>query len=226
MGYSTATEEKHAKALKYDLDVSYKQLSQVCGNLQGTYATSAVSFLEDVIKGNRFVIFRKFNKKMGARKGGRKGRFPGKAARIALMVLRNAIANAEFKGMDPERLFILFANANLQASFPRTMAVGRWMRHDFETSKMEIVLVEKGKTEEKEQKEGKIETEGKEAAEEKKDEGKEIEEASEEEKEEADEEKKEEKKKEKEAKKEKKKKEKTKKETPEKKKTPKKKAKK
>jgi len=145
-------EAKFARAQLYDVDASFKDLGQVCGNIKGLFADDAAELLERVGRREFPVWFRKHNKKMGHRSeiGGKKGRYPVKCAKIVLQVLRNAIANANAKGLLGE-LEVVHAAANKQDIYPRVAPRGRWRRSNYVTSRIEIVLreVAEAKPEEK-----------------------------------------------------------------------------
>jgi large subunit ribosomal protein L22 len=145
MEYSYKPKEgvRAARALRHDIDASFKDLSQVCGNISGKEASKAVELLESAKLGEVPILYRKFNKKLGHRKelGGRRGRYPKKSAGIVLEVLRNAMANARNTGLG-EKLVVRHASANKQNIYPRMASKGRAMRSNYETAKVEIVLEE------------------------------------------------------------------------------------
>ncbi|MEM3399666.1 MAG: 50S ribosomal protein L22 [Candidatus Micrarchaeia archaeon] len=141
-GYSYKTNGLCAKAQLYDIDASFKDLSQVCSAIKGKPTDVALKFLNDVKKMEKPVVYRKFNKKLGHRSelGGKKGRYPKKAAGIVLQVLKNAIANAEFMGI--VHPYVKHACANKQSIFYRIAPKGRLMRSNYETARVEIILEE------------------------------------------------------------------------------------
>ena len=141
--YKTKDETRIARAQLHEINASYKDLSQVCRNINGMEIPEAVSLLESAKLGEVPIRYEKFNKKCGHRKelGGKRGRYPKKSARILLEVLRNAIANAHHKGLG-EKLFVRHASANKQNIYPRIASKGRANRSDYETAKLEIVLEE------------------------------------------------------------------------------------
>jgi len=134
---------KTARAQRSDIDASFKDLSQVCRNINGKEISEAVKLLEDAKLGKVPIRYVKFNKKLGHRKelGGRKGRYPRKSAGIVLELLRGTIANARRKGLG-EKLVVRHASANKQNVYPRIASKGRAMRANYETAKLEIVLEE------------------------------------------------------------------------------------
>ena len=153
---SQFNEKQLAKAQQYNLDASYKDLAAVCDNIRGLNAEEGVNYLKAVLSGFP-VRYRRWNKKLGHRRelGGKKGRYPIKAAGIVLNVLNNAIANATSKGLD--NLVIVHAAANKQAIYPRLQSKGRQMRSDYVTARVEIILAGKENEELLKQQKKKIE---------------------------------------------------------------------
>ena len=72
------------------------------------------------------------------------GRFPEKAAKAVLIVLDNALANAEYKGMESEKMRIFHAGTKkgrtIRGWMPRAM--GRATPKNTETVSVEMVLTE------------------------------------------------------------------------------------
>ena len=142
-GYVGTAAEKVARAQSYDVDASYKDLCEVCKDIRGTLAEPALTRLDVVAKGLAPVRFRdRHGKRLGHRRelGGRKGRYPRKAARLVRKVLENAVANATSQGISVP--YIAHISANKHRSYPRLAPRGRQMRHDYETARIEIVLEE------------------------------------------------------------------------------------
>ena len=143
--YSYTIDEKekdtYAFARAEDSGASYKDLTQVCGRLRGKKIAWAFDFLAKVSEGSIPVLYRKFNTKLGHRRElrGRKGRYPEKAAREVLVLLKSVEANAKVKGLSDD-LTVVHISANKKASFPRGMSKGRRGRSDYETSRIEIVV--------------------------------------------------------------------------------------
>ncbi len=142
--YSFNGEEKHetlAFARAEGIDASYKDLSQVCARIRGKPISWAMQFLEKVSLGSIPVLYSKFNTNLGHRRelGGKKGRYPKKAAFAILKVVKSAAANARVKGLSDE-LQIIHVLANKKSTFPRIQAKGRRFRADFEISRVEIVV--------------------------------------------------------------------------------------
>ena len=149
--------ENTGRAQLYNIDASWKQLTAVCAELKDMDVEVATVFLEKVMTMELPVRFRKHSRKMGHRRelGGAKGRYPQKAAKFVLQVLRNAVANANAKGvLNP---VIIHASANSQARYPRIQSKGRRSRGDYETSRVEIVVGERAEVQKQKVKEEKKE---------------------------------------------------------------------
>ena len=122
--------DKTAKASGRELDISHKHAREICKAIKGMLLDDAKNYLEDVIAMKRSVPFRRFKKKVGHRKdlqGFATGRYPVKAAKYILDVLKNVENNAEFKGLELDRCVIIHAAAypgrKVRNIFPR--AFGR-----------------------------------------------------------------------------------------------------
>jgi ribosomal protein uL22 len=135
--------EKIARAQLSDVDASFKDLGQVCANIMGKSADKAEALLSKASRGEFPIHYKKHAKKCGHRSeiGGKRGRYPKKSAKIVLGVLKNAVANANAKGLLGD-LEVVHASANKLRSFPRVAPRGRWRRNDYVTSRVEIVLEE------------------------------------------------------------------------------------
>lgn len=129
-----------AKAQQYNIDASYKDLCAVCSNIHGMDAMIATTYLEKAARQEIPVEYRRWAKHLGHRRelGGRRGRYPQKAARYVLQVLKNAIANANAKGLIAPA--VIHASANKQMVYPRMQPKGRRVRSNYVTARVEIIL--------------------------------------------------------------------------------------
>lgn len=103
------------KASARELRVSPKHATEVCSTIKGMKLYQAKTYLQNVVAKKQPVPIRKHKKKIPHRRGLQKayaGRYPVKAAQKVLQVLENAEANAEYKGLDTERLKIIYASAH------------------------------------------------------------------------------------------------------------------
>jgi len=153
-GYSITEEldpEKTVKASGREVRVSHKSAREVCKTIKGMMLPQAKQYLRDVMAKKRPVPFRRFKKKAGHRHGLEKtyaGRYPVKAAKQILKILEGAEANAEYKGLDTEKLRIIHASAYPGMKIKRYMqrAHGR-SSPEFETlCHVEIALEEQPET--------------------------------------------------------------------------------
>jgi large subunit ribosomal protein L22 len=150
-GYSITEEEidpeKTVKASGRELRVSHKHAREVCKTIKGMMLIQARRFLSDVIAKRRPVPFTRFKKKAGHRRGLEKayaGRYPVKAAKHILKIVQGAEANAEYKGLDTERLRIIHASAYPGMKIKRYMprAFGRSSPKVETLCHIEVVLEE------------------------------------------------------------------------------------
>ncbi|MBN2121444.1 50S ribosomal protein L22 [Candidatus Micrarchaeota archaeon] len=137
-------EADFAKARVEGVNASFKDLTEVCGNIRRRPAVAAVALLEDAKAGKVPLRYRSHNTRMGHRKElmGQKGRWPMKAAGIVLKCLQSAIANAKEKGLS-EELVVSHACANKKNTYMRYSSKGRRNISRMETARVEIVLREK-----------------------------------------------------------------------------------
>lgn len=137
--------EKTAKASGRELRVSPKATREVCNTINGMKIDQAKIFLTQVILKKKPVPFRRYKKKVGHRRGLQKaysGRYPVKAAQKVLEVLESAEANAEYKGLDIERLRVIHASAYPGMKIKRYIqrAFGRASPRFETTCHVELVL--------------------------------------------------------------------------------------
>lgn len=146
-GYSLATYDPTTmvRASGRELRISPKAAREICAVIKDMMLEEAKDFLRKVIEKKVAVPYRRYKKKVPHRRGlGGAGRYPVKAASRILEVLENAEANAEYKGLDVEKLKIIHASAYPGAKIKRYMprAFGR-ATPKFETlCHVEIVLQE------------------------------------------------------------------------------------
>jgi large subunit ribosomal protein L22 len=144
--------EKTVKSAGRELRVSHKAAREVCKAIKGMTLDQAKEYLNKVALKKQPVPFRRYKKKLGHRHGTEKGtfaaRYPVKTAKKVLQVLEGAEANAEFKGLDPERLRIIHAAAHAGMKLDRftPRAFGRSSPKIQTLTHVELVLEE---TEEK-----------------------------------------------------------------------------
>ncbi len=111
-------DEKHcAKAVIKNRRVSTKYAVEIANVIKGKPAGKALAFLERVAEKKEYLPLRKYNKKVAHRKGRavdgcKAGRYPVKACNAFIELLNYAVANAENKGLDTEKLIVRHAFAS------------------------------------------------------------------------------------------------------------------
>jgi large subunit ribosomal protein L22 len=138
-------EKKIAKAFGKEINISSKKANEVCHAVRGMRVDKAIAYLEKVIKREAFVHFRRYNKKVGHKTGGKPGRYPVKAAKKILEIIKNAKANAERKDLNDERLKIEHITAYKAVEFPRIKpkgGKGSPRLHNLTLTNVEVILRE------------------------------------------------------------------------------------
>lgn len=135
-----------SKAAGREIPVKPKFGVNVCKAIKGKTVEQARAFLEDVVELKRAVPFRVHKRQVKHRKGGvGPGQYPVNTARAVLRVLNDAASNAEYKGLDPDNMYVWHAATHRGAPQPGFMprAQGRATPWEKSTSHIEIVLKNK-----------------------------------------------------------------------------------
>ncbi|MDI9645218.1 MAG: 50S ribosomal protein L22 [Archaeoglobales archaeon] len=111
--YKPKEEMSTAKATGYEMPISFKHAVEICRAIKGKKVHEAKKYLEEVVALKRVVPFKRHKKKVAHKniESWYAGRYPQKAASYILKVLENLEANAEYKGLDTEKLVIVYAQA-------------------------------------------------------------------------------------------------------------------
>ena len=130
-GYAFQNYDKtrHVRASIREKDISHKHAREVSVAIKGLSIEKAREFLENVIARKEAVPYRRYKNEVAHRSnirtGFSAGRFPKKAASEFLKLIDNLESNAEYKGMDLDRLRIVSASVHkgtkLQRFQPRAM---------------------------------------------------------------------------------------------------------
>jgi large subunit ribosomal protein L22 len=120
---------KHVRASIREKDISHKHAREVAVAIKGRSIEKARELLENVISRKEAIPYRRYNNEVAHRSnirdGFSAGRFPKKAASEFLRILDNLESNAEYKGMDLDRLRIVSAavhkGTKLKRFQPRAM---------------------------------------------------------------------------------------------------------
>ncbi|MCZ7398792.1 MAG: 50S ribosomal protein L22 [Candidatus Methanoperedens sp.] len=143
LNYSIEPEpEKTSKALGKELHISKKHAHEIASAIKGMKLNKARGFLEDVSELKQAVPYKRYTRNIPHRKGMCTGRYPQKAAKEFLKVLKNAESNATYKGLDPENMRITHIATKkghtYMGQFKR--AQGRASPKNHETVSVEMIL--------------------------------------------------------------------------------------
>ena len=139
--------EKTAKASGRDFRISPKDAREICYALNGMMLSEAKAYLDAVMEERALIPLKRHKKHVAHHSGLQKwytGRYPFNASKQIRVVLDNAEANAEFKGLDIERLKIIHINAHrgrkIRKYIPR--ARGRATPYNKPLTHIEVVVEE------------------------------------------------------------------------------------
>lgn len=152
MGYSRIVDEKEeprtAKVFGRNLRISPKHSVEISRALKGMMVEDAKTFLVRVQEKKEAVPFRKHKKKVGHKRLFKwyAGRYPVKASKRFYELLEEVESNAEYKGLDTERLRIIHVSAYKGRTFPGYIprAYGRATPYNHETTNVELIVKEVG----------------------------------------------------------------------------------
>lgn len=154
----TTSEEHSARASADNVFISSKHSVEICRLVRYKTTSQAKKILEEVIALKRAVPFKRYKRNVGHKPGMAAGRFPQKAAKEILRLVKAVEANAQFKGLNTADLKITKLIAN-RASHPvtggRHRTIARRTNLEIEATETKE---EKGKK--KEEKRGKREKPG------------------------------------------------------------------
>jgi large subunit ribosomal protein L22 len=110
-------ESKIAKATIKNANVSLKYSTELCNQLKGMKIEKAMGWIERIINHEEYLPLKRYHKKVAHRKGDSKkgvksGRYPEKTLKVFLDLLNSVQTNADFKGLDEEKLNIIHAFAS------------------------------------------------------------------------------------------------------------------
>jgi len=120
---------RHVRASVREKSISHKHSREIALAISGKSIEKAREFLENVVAKKEAVPYRRYHNEVAHRSnirdGFSSGRFPQKAAKEFLKLLDNLESNAEYKGMDLDRLRIVSAvvhkGTKLKRFQPRAM---------------------------------------------------------------------------------------------------------
>jgi len=109
---------KTARAFISNAPISVKYSVELCNQIKTRPVSKVIEFLKRIIAHEEYLPLRRYNKKVAHRKGQAKegvksGRYPEKVAAEFIKLLELAKTNADFKGLESEKLLIIHAFANM-----------------------------------------------------------------------------------------------------------------
>ncbi len=142
-------EKKIARAVLTGANVSLKFSTEICNQIRGKPAKKVEVFLTRLSEKKDFLALPRYNKKVAHRKGDsvhatKSGRYPQKTANALLGLLQSAMANADYRGLDAEKLVVLNAFASMAFGRPSFQTRGKigGKRRKRKSCHVEIVLLE------------------------------------------------------------------------------------
>ncbi|MGI0083204.1 MAG: 50S ribosomal protein L22 [Nitrosopumilaceae archaeon] len=118
---------KHVRSALREKTISHKHAREIAVAIKGMSVEKARNYLQDVVRLKRAVPFRRYKNEVGHKSdtGVMSGRYPKKAATEFIKLLDNLESNAEYRGMDLDRLKIINATVHkgrkIQRFIPRAM---------------------------------------------------------------------------------------------------------
>ena len=118
---------RHVRSSIREKGMSHKHAREVAVSLKGLSIEKARDYLQAVINKKRAVRFGRYKNQVGHKSdpGMMAGRYPQKTAKEFIKVLDNLESNAEYKGMDLDRLRIVNATVHkgviVKRFIPRAM---------------------------------------------------------------------------------------------------------
>ena len=132
--------EKTSKAMGKELHISRKHAHEIATAIKGMKLDIAREFLENVVALKQAVPYKRYTRNIPHRKGMCTGRYPQKAAKEFLNVLKNAESNAAYKGLDSENMRITHVATKkghtYMGQFPRAQGRATPMKHETVTVEM------------------------------------------------------------------------------------------
>lgn len=103
-----------AKACITNAPISVKYSTEICNQMKTRPVNKVIEWLQRIEKHEEYLPLKRYHKKVAHRKGNalggeKAGRYPEKVARAFIKLLELAKSNADFKGLDSEKLLIIHA---------------------------------------------------------------------------------------------------------------------
>ena len=144
-GYTAESDpDTSARAIGKEMPISPKFTREICGMVRGMKVNTAIKTLEGVIALETPVPLKRYNKRVSHKQGVGPGRYPKKAAAAVLGVIKSAVANAEYKGLNTDEMVIRTITASRGRVTPGHMARahGRATEWNQDTVNLEVIIEE------------------------------------------------------------------------------------
>ncbi len=132
--------EKTSRAMGKELHISKKHAHEIATAIKGMKLAAAREFLENVVALKQAVPYKRYTRNIPHKKGMCTGRYPQKAAKEVLSVLKNAESNATYKGLDSGNMKIVHVATKTGhtyiGQFPRAQGRATPKRHETVTVEM------------------------------------------------------------------------------------------
>ncbi|MCX6695480.1 MAG: 50S ribosomal protein L22, partial [Candidatus Altiarchaeota archaeon] len=130
LDYSVKPEDetKVVKAMGRDINMSFKDAVMIADKIRGMKLSKALEYIGKVSELKAAIPYKRFQEDIGHRKGNtpKIAKYPQKAAKYVIGVLKNVQANAEFKGLNPDKMKIIHVQAQKGIGRRRRKPTGRW----------------------------------------------------------------------------------------------------
>jgi len=143
--YAFAPEDEGfaARAMGRELRVKFKDCKEVCAAIRGMKAEEAKTLLEKVLDEKAYIPGKKMTRQGGHKPGMKPfGYRPVKTVKAVLAVLKSAIANAEFRGLDVKNCIVKSALALRGRKTRRMKPKGKHTVFQINLTTVQIVLEE------------------------------------------------------------------------------------
>jgi large subunit ribosomal protein L22 len=144
--YAVQKSAEMALALGHDLGISTKDSIEICSRIRGKKVGRAKVMLESAVNLETPIKYTRFSEGASHKPGMGMGKYPVKASRAILALVKSAEANAQIKGLGKD-LMVAHALAQKGAKSPK---YGRHLRRSAKRTHVEIGLVPVKKIEKKE----------------------------------------------------------------------------
>jgi large subunit ribosomal protein L22 len=132
--------ENEARASLNNASISTKMSVEICSFIRKKNLVKAKEMLQEIIEKKKALPIKRYNKDLAHKKKIGPGRYPEKACKEILKLLKQVEANAQFKGLSTGDLLISYIKAD-KASTP--WRYGRQRRRKMKRTNVEIIVIEK-----------------------------------------------------------------------------------